>query len=310
MKLTTYAILLAAAALVLITAQVALADVHPMPHGPTFAPVEQDRPVFLPSADGPLDTDGDDILDADDNGAPVDNCPTAANGYCSVDDVNRCDIDGDGQVSNKEWAAGYQRDWDGNGIGNACDDSDEDGVTDYLDICPSAYNPADENGIQDPRACSDFDGDGFSDDVDNCPENYNNKQDDEDEDGVGDTCDNCRFVANSEQADEDDDGFGDACVGDADADGVLDDEDNCPAVFNPDQADEDGDLIGDACDEMEAQSAETTEEPEQAEMNYGQGCSMVAGSPAPASAGFMIVFLCLAPLAAVFNRRKQRQIKA
>jgi hypothetical protein len=73
-------------------------------------------------------------------------------------------------------------------------------------------------------ACIDTDEDGICDTDDNCPTNANEDQSDLDLDGVGDACDNCVEDANADQADEDGDGEGDVCEGchvDADCDDAL-----------------------------------------------------------------------------------------
>jgi len=58
----------------------------------------------------------------------------------------------------------------------------------------------------------DTDNDGVADSADNCPTVANAEQYDEDTDGVGDACDSCPHVANPDQsADADADGVGDAC---------------------------------------------------------------------------------------------------
>lgn len=182
------------------------------------------------------DTDGDGILDH------LDNCPLVAN---------------------------YdQKDTDGSGIGDACnDDRDPDG-DEYefgYDNCPTVYNPdqkdTDGNGRGD--ACNDAfdkDGDEWEDYLDNCPNNYNPDQKDSNGNGIGDVCDidldndgildgvdNCPGVYNPDQKDSNGDGVGDACASDVDNDGIDDRLDNCPTVFNPGQQDTDGDGIGDAC---------------------------------------------------------------
>ncbi len=117
-------------------------------------------------------------------------------------------------------------------------DADGDGITNALDNCPNAYNPAQQ----------DMDGDGVGDACDSTPSGN-----DTDEDGIPDGIDNCPSAYNPGQNDADGDGVGDACDGtpasqDTDGDGIADLVDNCPAVPNPGQADSDQDGIGDACD--------------------------------------------------------------
>ena len=99
-------------------------------------------------------------------------------------------------------------------------DTDDDGIPDDVDNCPTVPNPDQ----------ADTDGDGIGDACDDTP-----PPDDQDGDGVPDAEDNCPTVANGSQNDRDADGVGDVC-------------DNCRVVFNPDQADSDGDGIGDVCD--------------------------------------------------------------
>ncbi|MCZ7591221.1 MAG: thrombospondin type 3 repeat-containing protein [Kiritimatiellae bacterium] len=104
-------------------------------------------------------------------------------------------------------------------------DSDGDGVPDFLDNCPTAYNPDQ----------LDADGDGVGDACDNCPGIYNPGQENADGDDWGDACDLCPDSWNASNEDTDGDGIGDEC-------------DNCPTVYNPGQEDADGDGFGDSCD--------------------------------------------------------------
>ncbi len=74
----------------------------------------------------------------------------------------------------------------------------------------------------------DSDNDGIPNAEDNCPTTYNPAQEDSDSDGVGDSCDNCINTYNPDQADEDQDGIGDLCewiYGDADGNGMIDIDD-------------------------------------------------------------------------------------
>ncbi len=70
-------------------------------------------------------------------------------------------------------------------------DRDNDGIPDARDNCPDVSNPdqkdVDGNGIGD--ACDDFDRDGIFNSRDNCPSVYNPDQRDTDGDGIGDVCD-------------------------------------------------------------------------------------------------------------------------
>ena len=129
-------------------------------------------------------------------------------------------------------------DSDNNGIGDVCEggsnDSDNDGIVDTDDNCPSVPNTdqmdSDNNGIGD--VC-----DGGSNDSDN--------------DGIVDGDDNCPSVPNTDQMDSDNNGIGDVCDGgsnDSDNDGIVDGDDNCPSVPNSDQMDSDNNGIGDVCD--------------------------------------------------------------
>ncbi|MCB9866754.1 MAG: thrombospondin type 3 repeat-containing protein [Phycisphaerales bacterium] len=57
----------------------------------------------------------------------------------------------------------------------------------------------------------DTDNDGIPDSLDNCPSAANFDQADGDDDSIGDACDNCPNNSNVSQSDEDNDGIGDVC---------------------------------------------------------------------------------------------------
>ena len=109
-------------------------------------------------------------------------------------------------------------DSDGDGLGDRCDDSDEDGFVDLDDNCVAVENE-DQN---------DADEDGVGDVCDNCPDVANPLQVDPDGDGLGSACDNCPTLANADQTDEGGlggapDGVGDDCqCGNIIADASLD----------------------------------------------------------------------------------------
>jgi hypothetical protein len=80
-------------------------------------------------------------------------------------------------------------------------DTDNDGVDDPCDNCPTINNVTQTNS----------DTDGLGDVCDNCDNVDNPLQEDQDDDTVGDACDNCPAVDNLNQTDTDGDGIGDAC---------------------------------------------------------------------------------------------------
>ena len=179
-----------------------------------------------------------------------------------------------------------QADFDADGVGDSCDDSDGDGTIDVSDNCPalatSVRTDIDSDGVGD--SCDpDTDNDLICDQGgpltpglgvplgceasfrgrDSCPNRFNTDQVDTDSDastcrdrlaqthpdyGCGDVCDNCLDTPNDDQRDLDRDGLGDTCDSDWDGDGVANESDNCPEVRNLDQTDPNGNGIGWACD--------------------------------------------------------------
>ncbi len=170
-----------------------------------------------PDVSQAIDSDGDGILDENDN------CPTIVNPEQTdldddgVGDACDEDIDGDGVPNTTDNCVVTvnpdQIDWDGDKIGDACDlepknDIDDDDVGDALDNCETDPNPLqeDQDGDEIGDVCDDdIDGDGVLNDVDNCPWHANRGQEDMNSDGEGDVCDD-----------------------DIDGDGELNNVDNCP----------------------------------------------------------------------------------
>lgn len=107
----------------------------------------------------------------------------------------------------------------------SANDTDNDGINDATDNCPSIPNPMQ----------LDLDLDGVGNECDNCVLTPNLGQADGDSDAVGNACDNCPTLANPGQANADNDSAGDVC-------------DNCVTLPNSAQTDADMDGVGDSCD--------------------------------------------------------------
>ncbi len=202
----------------------------------------------LESPEQPVrDSDGDGIPDTLD-GCPEDPAKSAAGACgCGVADI----------------------DSDGDGTSDCLDECPADSGKAAPGACGCAQPDTDENG-DDVADCIqlDSDEDGILDVDDNCPTRFNSEQGDWDEDGIGDYCDNCSGDSNPDQLDTDGDHVGNACdrcpensaktspgqcgcqspeTGDGDGDSVADCRDNCPQLANSGQEDCDDDGKGDAC---------------------------------------------------------------
>jgi hypothetical protein len=151
-------------------------------------------------------------------------------------------------------------------------DQDNDGVPDSSDNCPSVYNPsqADWNANGTGDACDDSDKDGLTDEYEQThfyggTRQTNQSKWDTDGDGLGDgyevnhayTFNGQTYHSDPTMYDTDGDGRNDGteaaggtnpASADTDGDGYNDLGDNCPKVSNPDQKDTDRDGRGDACD--------------------------------------------------------------
>jgi outer membrane protein OmpA-like peptidoglycan-associated protein len=103
-------------------------------------------------------------------------------------------------------------------------DTDNDGIIDLYDACPTEFGVAAFNG------CPDTDGDGVRDSEDSCPEAFGLKEfdgcPDSDEDGIPNAKDLCPFEKGIPKLG----GCPERPI-DTDGDGVEDINDNCPTIF-------------------------------------------------------------------------------
>lgn len=198
------------------------------------------------------DTDGDGVLDVDDNAPGIPNPGQEDTDNDGIPDVVDgeplvpLDSDGDGIPDNEDNcpSSSDNLDYDGDGVGNGCDnDDDGDGVLDGSDNCPLTSNPQQENNDGDDvgAACDtdeggvDNDGDGVADLQDNCP-SVSNDQNDSDDDDIGDACD-------VEDCTDGKDNDGDGLIDALDLEQCGPDVENCT-----DGVDNDGDGQVDAAD--------------------------------------------------------------
>ncbi len=194
------------------------------------------------------------------------------------DEVDACDLDGDGFVAlscggtDCQDTVGDEGDADVDSVPDACDvcplgsdaiDGDGDGAPDACDVCVGHSDQVDTDGDGVPDGCDacpgsddtlDGDVDGVPDGCDVCPGGPDAL--DADADGVPDVCDAC--PAGDDAADGDGDGVADACdrcltgddAADGDGDGVADACDHCPGW--DDGSDADADTVADGCDRCPA----------------------------------------------------------
>jgi hypothetical protein len=151
---------------------------------------------------GSTDSDGDGVPDS------VDNCPSVYNPT--------------------------QADWNNDGIGDTCQDTDKDGLTDQYELNTPYYNKFYGTTLYTDPAKRDTDGDGWGDGYEANTSKTDPTHRDSDKDGWEDPTEASVGT--------------DAWNPDSDGDGVRDSGDNCATTSNPDQKDTDHDGQGDVCD--------------------------------------------------------------
>ncbi|MFT5571436.1 MAG: hypothetical protein ACI9FR_000350 [Cryomorphaceae bacterium] len=142
-----------------------------------------------------------------------------------------------------------QVDIDGDGLGYACEDNDDDDVVNGDDNCPDTPN-ADQLNFD-----GDSEGDQCDDDMDNDgaldindSDDMNNRICSDDDMDMCDDCSNGQYSVSTDGTNSDDDGICNLTDPNDDNDAWLDGDDNCPTVANDDQKDSNENGIGDACE--------------------------------------------------------------
>jgi hypothetical protein len=201
-----------------------------------------------------IDSDGDEVLDQNDNCPAIENTDQLDTDSDGDGDACDDDLDGDRIDNDDDLCPNIgdpsQTDFDGDGEGDACDDDvDGDGVLNADDNCPLAVNPDQIDLDRDGRAdaCDDdLDNDGLSN-AEEAIAGTDPRKPDSDADSIQDGVDTCPLTFDPTNTNVDDDDRGRVCDFDDDNDGIFDFEDNCPGTPNPEQSDDNGDSVGDAC---------------------------------------------------------------
>ena len=216
-----------------------------------------------PNVDNPdtIDTDGDTVMDINDNCVNDSNLNQSDIDLDTVGDACDSDIDNDG-VLNASDAFPYNileqsdNDLDCTGdanlttSGNTCgDNSDTDDDNDGM---PDAFERAyGFNPLSSLDSTNDPDGDGLDNFTEyglgTSPVIDNSDLSNDDGDTLNNANDNCPLVTNEDQANQDNDSLGDLCDDDRDGDGVANASDAFADDFN-ESSNNDGDSQGDNAD--------------------------------------------------------------